>query len=97
MDGANGMPSYGLNIGYQMDHLDPKWLGFDDLLGTPNAPVSKIPSVNLKSKVNSTVAAAAFDPTLQEKQQKGRVFLPLAQLAQENDNGCEVTYQINLV
>ena len=28
MDGANGMPSQGLNIGYQMDQLDPKQLGF---------------------------------------------------------------------
>ena len=47
--------------------------------------------------MDPTVAAAAFDPTLQEKQQKGRVFLPFAQLAQENDNGCEVTNQINFI
>ena len=33
MDGANGMPSQGLNIGYQMDHLDPKRLGFVIYLG----------------------------------------------------------------
>ena len=32
-DGANGMPSYGLNIGYYMDHLDPKWLDFVIYLG----------------------------------------------------------------
>ena len=27
-DGANRMSSYGLNIGYLMDHIDPKRLGF---------------------------------------------------------------------
>jgi hypothetical protein len=30
-----------------MDHLDPKTVGFCDLLGTPYASVSKIPSVKV--------------------------------------------------
>ena len=45
-DGANIMPSWGLNIVYKMDQ--PRWrksVGFCDLLGTPYAPVSKIPPV----------------------------------------------------
>ena len=33
MDGANGMLRQLLNIGYQMEHLDPKWLGFVIYLG----------------------------------------------------------------
>ena len=33
MDGVNDMTSKGLNIGYKMDHLDPKELGFAIYLG----------------------------------------------------------------
>ena len=47
--GATGMVPNGWRqynfIGYYMDHLDPKGLGFVIYLGIPYAPVSKIPSV----------------------------------------------------
>ena len=62
-----GMPSQGLNIEYQMDHLDPKW--FHDLLGTPYASVSKIPSVKMmisfmNSPISYHIASVSRSPAL---------------------------------
>ena len=60
------MPSYGLNIGYLMDHID--------LLGTSHAPVSKIPSVKFFNGVSKpskqivNISVAAFFLALNKNQ-----------------------------